>query len=128
ASAGRGADTGMAAMRVAREEAHALWRARALLGVLTRREVASRYAGTALGTLWAYAQPALTLAAYYLVFDVVLAIRVGAGAPTHAVGTYLVAGLLPWMAFSDALSRGMASLLEAGAMLQKNALPPLLFP
>ena len=115
-------------MSVALEEARSLWRARALVGVLTRREAAARYAGTAFGVVWAYAQPALTLAAYYLVFDVVFAMRMGAGAPTHAVGTYLIAGLLPWMAFSDALSRGMTSLLEAGQMLQKNALPPMLFP
>jgi lipopolysaccharide transport system permease protein len=43
------------------------------------------------------------------------------------VGTYLIAGMLPWMAFADALSRGMASLVESGAVLQKNALPPMLF-
>lgn len=110
------------------EQATALWRARALCWVLTRREIAARYAGTALGVIWAYAQPLLTVAAYYLVFDVVFAIRMGAGAATHAAGTYLIAGMLPWMAFSDALSRGMASLLESGPVLQKNALPPMLFP
>ncbi|WP_313080225.1 ABC transporter permease [Pulveribacter sp.] len=115
-------------MSVMLQEARSLWRARALVVVLTRREAAARYAGTAFGVVWAYAQPALTLAAYYLVFDVVFAMRMGAGAPTHAVGTYLIAGLLPWMAFADALSRGMTSLLEAGPMLQKNALPPMLFP
>ena len=95
---------------------------------MTRREISSRYAGTALGVLWAYAQPLLTMAAYYLVFDVVFAMRLGAGAPTHAVGTYLIAGMLPWMAFSDALTRGMTSLLESASVLQKNALPPMLFP
>ncbi len=110
------------------QEARALWRARSLCWVLVRREIAARHAGTALGALWAYAQPLLTVAAYYLVFDVVFAMRLGADAPTRAAGTYLIAGMLPWMAFADALSRGMASLLEAGPVLQKNALPPMLFP
>mgnify|MGYP002652334556 FL=1 len=32
------------------------------------------------------------------------------------------------MAFADAVQRGMNSLLEAGGMLQKNPLPPGLFP
>ncbi|HRL53734.1 MAG TPA: ABC transporter permease [Acidovorax temperans] len=109
------------------QEAAALWRARALCWVLTQREIAARYAGTALGVIWAYAQPLLTLAAYYLVFDVVFAMRLAEGAPTRAVGTYLIAGMLPWMAFADALSRGMASLIESGGVLQKNALPPMLF-
>lgn len=109
-------------------EAAALWRARALCWVLTRREVAARYAGTALGIAWAYVQPLLTIAAYYLVFDVVFAMRLGDGAPTRAVGAYLIVGMLPWMAFCDALTRGMGSLVEAGSVLQKNALPPMLFP
>ena len=109
-------------------EAAALWRARALCWVLTRREIAARYAGTALGIAWAYVQPLLTIAAYYLVFDVVFAMRLGDGAPTRAVGAYLIVGMLPWMAFCDALTRAMTSLIEAGGVLQKNALPPMLFP
>ncbi len=115
-------------MKMLAAQAAALWYARRLCWTLTRREISTRYAGTALGVLWAYAQPLLTVAAYYLVFDVVFAMRLGAGAPAHAVGTYLIAGMLPWMAFSDALTRGMTSLLEAASVLQKNALPPMLFP
>jgi lipopolysaccharide transport system permease protein len=108
-------------------EGLALWRARALVWVLTRREVAARHAGTAVGLLWPYLQPLLTVAAYYLVFDIVFAMRLGEGAPTHAVGTFLVVGALPWMAFCDAVSRGMGSLIDAGGLLQKNPMPPVLF-
>lgn len=104
-----------------------LWNSRRLLWVMVRREVAARYAGTAAGVAWAYAQPLLTAAAYYLVFDVVFSMRLGEHAPTRAVGIYLIAGMLPWMAFCEALSRGMSSLIDAGGVLQKNALPPVLF-
>lgn len=104
-----------------------MWQARQLVYVLTRREVAARHAGTAAGVLWPYLQPLLTVAAYYLVFDVVFSMRLGAGAPAHAVGVFLVTGALPWMAFCDAVSRGMNSLIDAGGLLQKNALPPVLF-
>lgn len=110
------------------QEAQTLWRARALCWVLTRRDIAARYAGTALGVAWAYVQPLLTMAAYYLVFDVVFAMRLGDNAPTKAVGAFLIVGMLPWMAFADALTRGMGSLVESAGVLQKNALPPLLFP
>ena len=115
-------------MKALPAETLALWRARSLCATLTRREVAARYAGTALGLVWAYAQPLLTIAAYYLVFDVVFAMRLGEGAATRAVGTYLIAGMLPWMAFSDAVARAMNSLLESANVLQKNPLPPMLFP
>ncbi|CAM3462594.1 ABC transporter permease [Paracidovorax anthurii] len=108
-------------------ELRALWTARSLVWVLTRREVAARHAGTAVGVLWPYLQPLLTVAAYYLVFDVVFSMRLGDGAPTRAVGTFLVVGALPWMAFCDAVSRGMNSLIESGGLLQKNPLPPVLF-
>jgi len=109
-------------------ECRALWQARSLLWVMTRREVAARHAGTAAGVLWPYLQPLLTVAAYYLVFDVVFSMRLGDSAPTHAVGAFLVVGALPWMAFCDATARGMNSLVEAGGILQKNPLPPVLFP
>lgn len=108
----------------------ALWQGRGLLWVMTQREIAARHAGTAVGVLWSYIQPFLTVAAFYLVFDVVFAMRLGGaeGARSHGAGMFLIVGILPWMAFGDALSRGMSSLIEAGSMLQKNPLPPVLFP
>ena len=109
-------------------ELRALCKARGLIWVMTRREIAARHAGTAVGVLWPYLQPLLSVAAYYLVFDVVFSMRLSDGAPTHSVGTFLIVGALPWMAFCDAVGRGMSSLLEAGGLLQKNPLPPVLFP
>jgi lipopolysaccharide transport system permease protein len=94
---------------------------------MTRRELSSRYAGSAAGVLWAYLQPMLMVAAYFLVFDVVFRMRMGNDAPTSRVGTYLVVGSLPWLAFCESLSRGASSLVDAGGVLQKNALPPVLF-
>ena len=108
-------------------DAIAIWRARSLLWVLVRREVAARHAGTAAGVVWPYLQPLLTVAARVGEEGRALSMRLGAGAPTHAVGTFLVVGALPWMAFCDAIGRGMNSLIEAGSLLQKNALPPVLF-
>ena len=105
-----------------------LWRMRSLLAVLTRRELAARFAGSAGGMLWAWIQPALGIAAYYLVFDIVFAMRLGEHAPTERVGTFLIVGMTGWMAFSDGVQRGLSSLTDAGGILQKNPLPPALFP
>ena len=109
-------------------ECRQLWRLRGLVAVLTRREMGARFAGSAGGLLWVWLPPLLTVAAYFLVFDVVFGMRLGAQAPTSRVGAYLIAGMLAWMAFADAVQRGMSSLLEAGDMLHKNPLPPGLFP
>ncbi len=115
-------------MSVFKVELPALWRARSLLWMMARRELAARNAGSAAGIFWAYIQPLLTVAAYFLVFDVVFAMRLGSNAPTTRVGAYLIVGSLPWMAFCDAVTRGMGSLIDAGGVLQKNPLPPALFP
>lgn len=104
-----------------------LWRNRELLLVLTRRELSSRFAGSMAGVLWAYLQPLLMVGAYFLVFDVVFAMRMGDQAATTRLGTYLVVGAIPWMAFAEAITRGARSLTEAGPLLQKNAMPPVLF-
>lgn len=115
-------------MKSLAEDAQAAWRARSLVWVMARREVAARSAGSAGGWLWAYVQPLLMVAAYYFVFDVVFAMRLGPEAPTRNVGAFLVVGALPWMAFCDAASRAMNSLVEAGTLLQRSPLPPVLFP
>jgi len=110
------------------EDLRTLWRIRALLAVLTRRDLAARTAGSVGGWLWVWLPPLATVAAYFLVFDVVFALRVGASAASTRVGAVLIVGMLPWMAFADAVQRGMGSLIDAGPMLQKNPLPPALFP
>jgi lipopolysaccharide transport system permease protein len=115
-------------MNALAEECRAAWRARALVWVMARREIAARSAGSAGGWLWSYVQPLLMVAAYYFVFDVVFAMRLGDNAPTRAVGAFLVVGALPWMAFCDAVSRSMNSLVEAGTLLQRSPLPAVLFP
>ena len=109
------------------DECCQLWRLRALLAVMARRELAQRVAGAAGGLLWVWLPPLATVAVYFLVFDVVFQMRLGANAPAQRVGAFLTVGMLAWMAFADALSRAMNSLLDAGSMLQKNPLPPGLF-
>lgn len=109
------------------QELQALWRLRSLLWAMSRRELRARFAGSAMGLLWAYVQPLLMVAVYFLVFDVVFAMRLGENAPTRHMGAYLAVGALPWLAFAESLSRGAGSLHDAGAVLQKNPLPPALF-
>jgi len=115
-------------MRSLANEIAELRKARPLLALMVARDLKMRYAGSALGALWLYAQPLLTIGAYFLVFDIVFKLRLGEGAPARALGAYLVVGIVPWLAFSDAVGRGMVSLIEAGGLLQKNPMPPVLFP
>ena len=116
-------------MGIVFQELAVLWRSRSLVWMLARRDIATRHSAAAGGVLWAYVQPLLMVAAYYLLFDVVFSMRVGDGSGhPRAAGQFLIVGALPWMAFCDAISRAMNSLVDAGSLLQKNALPVVLFP
>src|SRR5690554_1059757 len=105
-----------------------LVRNRQLLVLLARRELLARHAGSALGFAWLYIQPLGLLAAYFYLFDFVFGLRLGEGAGATRLGTYLVIGMIAWLAFVDAVQRGMTSIVDTGDLLQKNPLPPVLFP
>lgn len=81
-----------------------------------------------LGLAWLYLQPLGMLAAYFLLFDVVFGMRLGEEAGATRMGVYLVVGMSVWLAFSDNVVRGQASIVESGGLLQKSALPLALFP
>jgi lipopolysaccharide transport system permease protein len=51
--------------------ARSLWRNRQLIAQMSRREVAGRYKGSALGLAWSFFNPVFMLAVYTFVFSVV---------------------------------------------------------
>ena len=69
------------------------------------------------GTFWAFVQPVVTILVYWFVFSV------GFRSNTDELGVpfvlYLVAGIVPWFFFSDALSGGTNSLLEYNYLVKK---------
>ena len=63
----------------------------------------TKYAGSVFGILWAFAYPIVTVVMYWFVFQVAL----GSGPVNgHPFALWLVAGLVPWMFFQDALNYG----------------------
>src|SRR5688500_13308458 len=81
-----------------------VWRYRELLRRMAERDVRLRYAGTALGRVWAVVYPLLIVAFYTVVFTTVFRGRLGASAvdePPARYALYVVSGLLPWVAFTE---------------------------
>ena len=106
-----------------------LWQGRHLLWNLVLRQLRSNYAGTAGGGWWLLVRPVLMVLAYYFVFDRVLAVRLNldvAGTETYAL--YLLSGLIPWLAWSDGVVQGSASLVHSADLLRKTRLPVELIP
>lgn len=102
-----------------------LWRHRALIAVLVRRELDARYRASALGFFWSLLNPLLLLAVYAVVFTYIFSPRFPGGDPYPI---FLFSGLLPWLFFSGAVLDGSITLVDNGPLLAKVMCPPELFP
>jgi lipopolysaccharide transport system permease protein len=102
-----------------------LRRHRQLTWEMTRRELTERYSGQMLGAIWTILHPLIQIAVYVFVFGYVFAIRTGGTTdlPRDYI-TYLLAGLIPWLACADAMAKG-TGVLVGNANLVKQVVFPL---
>ena len=113
-------------MAASKKQNHGL----SLAGVIASRKLISRlsvndfktkFAGSYLGIIWAFVQPVITVLVYWFVFEK------GFKPPTvnNAAGVavpfvlWLIAGMVPWFFFSDALSGGTRALLDYSYLVKK---------
>jgi ABC-type polysaccharide/polyol phosphate export permease len=101
-----------------------LWRWRRLVGELARRDFKARYAGSALGAVWAILEPLIQFAVYLTIFSFVLGMRLEGRPGVGAFGLYLITGLMPFLAFQEALMRAVG-LAHAQANLVRHVGTPL---
>jgi lipopolysaccharide transport system permease protein len=92
-----------------------------LLKEMVLRDVRSRYAGSSLGLLWAFAHPVLWMLLYTGVFSLVL--RVPVDSVYASFPEFLMAGLLPWMAIQEGIGRSASVLVDNAAMVKKTVFP-----
>ena len=94
---------------------------RQLIGELTRRDLKSRYVGSTLGVTWAVLQPLFLILIFTVVFSFLARSEfVGAGFSNRwHYSVYLCAGLLPWIAVSEILSRSAGQFLELANLIKK---------
>jgi len=99
-----------------------------LLLRLARQEFVDRYAGSALGVAWAVLHPLLLVAVFFVVFAQLMGGRLPGIGDTHGYGVYLIAGLLPWIAFSGVVRRSTQVFQDRRQVLGKVRLPLVAFP
>ncbi len=92
------------------------------------REFKTRYAGSVLGLAWAFVQPVASLAIFYVLFGLVLAVRVPGLDVNHGYLLHLLAGLAIWLPFTDAIGRGVGSLVAYEDFLRKQPMPAEILP
>jgi ABC-type polysaccharide/polyol phosphate export permease len=105
-----------------------LWQNSYMIRTMVIRDMRARYMGSFLGFFWSVIHPLTQLVLYYFVFSVVLKMRLGPeyGGASYAV--WLIAGLLPWMLFAEAVTRAPNAVLDQSSLVKKMVFPSEILP
>jgi len=95
-----------------------VFRHRFLFEQMVRRELRQKYKGSALGIGWYLINPLVLMGAYALVFEVLLDV---AHIPDYPI--FLLAGLIVWVFFSQALLAAAPSLVLNAPLVRKVRFP-----
>lgn len=95
-----------------------------LMMSMVRRDILARYRGSFGGSLWTILNPLLLMSTYYFVFGRVLKTQFEGGSYI----LYFLAGMLPWLAFSDAVGRSPTIMLEYRSFVKKLVFPLEILP
>lgn len=98
-----------------------MYRERKLIWKLAKNDFKTKFAGSYLGIIWAFIQPVITVLVYWFVFEKALT---QASQITHQgikvpYVLWLIAGLMPWFFFQDAISGGTNALLDYNYLVKK---------
>jgi lipopolysaccharide transport system permease protein len=96
---------------------------RRLIRSMARRDILARYRGSFGDVFWTVLNPLLLMSTYFFVFGVVLRTRFGADQTSTGFALYFLAGMLPWLAFSEPAGRSPFVILE-----HRNFVKKLIFP
>lgn len=94
-----------------------------LIRSMARRDIQARYRGSFGDVFWTVLNPLLLMAAYFFVFGVVLRTRFGPDQSRTGFALYFLAGMLPWLAFSEPVGRAPFVIPE-----HRNFVKKLIFP
>jgi len=93
-----------------------IWRNRSLIRVMVRRDMLGRYKGSFGGSLWTVINPLLLMLTYFFVFGVIIRDR---NLTRSEFALYFLAGMLPWLPFSEAAGRSPGVILEHRNFVKK---------
>ncbi len=106
-----------------------LVRYRQLTWEMTRIELRELYAGQVFGILWAVGHPALVMGVYVFVFGYIFPTRLQLGeAMPGTLATYILAGLIPWITFSELMAKGSGVIVQNVGLVKQVAFPTAILP
>jgi ABC-2 type transport system permease protein len=107
-----------------------LYEKRWLIKYLSQQQWARRYQASYLGLIWALLSPLLMVAMLTLIFSEIIGIRFRevTGDSTLNFGLYLYCGLIPFLAYSDALTTGVNIIRRNSNLVQGVVFPLEILP
>ncbi|MEW6585929.1 MAG: ABC transporter permease [Nitrospirota bacterium] len=100
-----------------------IYRGRYILKSMVIKDIKAKYAVSLLGPFWAVANPLYQIILYTFLFSVILKVRFEEAPGTSSFVVYLLAGLIPWLFFSEGTSRGVATFIENAHIIKKVKFP-----
>jgi lipopolysaccharide transport system permease protein len=94
-----------------------------LIFSLARRELQSRYKGSALGLLWALLTPAVMIAIFTFIFAGIFGARFTAGSSHWDYALYLFCGLLPWTMFQETVQQSAGTIVSHANLVKRVVFP-----
>ena len=88
---------------------------------LSRSELIKKYKGAALGALWMFIRPSITILAFW--FAIAIGIRGGSEIGGVPYIIYLIAGIIPWFFMNDLILDGARSLRSHKHFVTKMPFP-----
>lgn len=102
---------------------------RRLTWEMAKRDVTEKYAGQALGTIWAVGHPLALMGVYIFMFAYVLKVKIGGTRDMPLdFTTYLLSGLIPWLAIQDAMSKGVNAVTGSANLVKQVVFPLEILP
>jgi len=86
---------------------------------LAKRDFTERYSGSALGFLWSFVYPLINILIYMIIFGSMMGARLPGMSSVWGYGVYLIAGLVPWTAFANTVTRASTVFLDKKNIIAK---------
>jgi len=86
---------------------------------LAKRDLTERYSGATLGAIWNFIYPLVSIVIYVVIFSSIMGARLPGSSSVYSYSIYLVAGIIPWTAFANTISRMSSVYLDKNTSLQR---------
>lgn len=111
-----------------RESLSSVYENRWLAWYMVQRQISKGTKGSFLGLAWVFLTPFLMVVLYTLIFSEVIGLRFREVDSVTNFGIYLFCGLIPFLAYSDALNQGVSSIRSNSTLVQKLVFPTEILP